>query len=31
MALKKHVDVDHVVIAKKIEEEINNPMKQVLK
>jgi hypothetical protein len=24
IALKKHVDVDHFIIAKKIEEEINN-------
>jgi hypothetical protein len=31
MALKKHVDVDHVVIAKTIEEEIKNPMKMGIK
>jgi D-ribose pyranose/furanose isomerase RbsD len=29
MALKKHVDVDHVVIAKKIEE-VNNHVTSVL-
>jgi hypothetical protein len=31
MALKKHLDVDHVVIENIIEEEINNLMKGVLK
>jgi hypothetical protein len=28
--LKKHVDVDHDVLAKKFEEEVNFPLKNIL-
>jgi hypothetical protein len=31
MALKKHVDVNHVVIIKKIKEEVNGSIKGTLK
>jgi hypothetical protein len=31
MALKKHVDVNHVVIIKKVEEKVNGPIKGTLK
>jgi hypothetical protein len=27
MVLKKHVDVNHIVIIKKFEEEVNGPIK----
>jgi len=29
-ALKKHVDANHAMLAKKIEEEINSPLRNVL-
>jgi hypothetical protein len=31
MALKKHVDVNHVVVIKKNEEKVNGPIKGTLK
>jgi hypothetical protein len=31
LALKKHVDVNHVVIIKKFEEKVNGPIKTTLK
>ncbi len=29
ITLKKHVDIDHVVLAKRFEEEMNSPLKNI--
>jgi hypothetical protein len=31
IALKKHVDANHVMLAKRFEEEVNSPLRDVLK
>ncbi len=31
IALKKHVDANHVMLAKRFEEEMNSPLRDVLK
>ncbi len=28
--MKKHVDVDHAIVAKKFEEKVNSPLRNVL-
>jgi len=28
--VKKHVDVDHAIVAKKFEEKVNSPLRNVL-